>query len=67
MEKHFVHRDKYSHYKRRYQFKRWKKQGRVTVVKTEKDGWVYAATDGFVINKEHGRREVKFSVNPVEK
>lgn len=41
VKKHFVHRDKYSHYKKRVKFKKLLKSGNVRLVERRKDGWLY--------------------------
>jgi len=41
MVKAFVHRYKWSHAKRRKKYKKLLKEGKVTIMETNKDGWLY--------------------------
>lgn len=59
---HYVHRDKYSHYKRRGQFKQWHKKGLVLLLKRDGSGWLYSDSTEFKVIKVSSKKEVKFSI-----
>ena len=62
MKKHFVSRYKYSHDKRRQQFKQWLKKGMVKLIDQDKQGFLYSEVEGFEIIKVQSRRQVKFEI-----
>lgn len=61
--KHFVSKYRYSHDERRKQFRRWAKDGLVTLLEKNRDGFLYMEKVGHSITKKETKRGVKFSIN----
>lgn len=64
-KKHFVSKYKYSHDERRKQFRRWAKDGLVTLIKKNKDGFLYSEHEANPITVTRTNRKVKFSISKV--
>lgn len=58
MQKHFVHKYKWSHEKKRKIFKKWFKLGYVTLLGRTKDGWLYETPHN--ITNVYPRKKVQY-------
>lgn len=62
LKKHFVSRNKWSHDKKRRQFKEWLKKGFITRIKKEKDGYLYQETESHKVVITYGKKFKSFSL-----
>ena len=62
-KKHFVSKYKYSHDERRKQFRQWAKDGLVTLIGKNKDGFLYSEHETNPITVTRTNRKVKFSIS----